>query len=63
MFERFCSSFVGLAKEDDSLIIFRGGGTPNDQQICWLAANDRKGISSRGPTTPAALQVVFLDKG
>jgi len=40
-----------------------GGGLPNGQQICWLAASNRKGISSRGPTSPAALQVVFLDKG
>jgi len=36
-----------------------GGGLPNGQQTCWLAANNRKGISSRGPTTPAALQVSF----
>ena len=40
-----------------------GGGLPNGQQIRWLAENNREGISSREPTIPAALQVVFLDKG
>ena len=37
-------------------------GLPIGQQICWLAANNRKGIYSRRPTSPAALQVVFSDK-
>ena len=41
---------------------FAVGGSPNGHQICWLAANNCKGISSRGPTTLAALQVAFSAK-
>ena len=43
--------------------VLAGGGLPNSHQLCSLAANNRKRISSRGPTTPAVMQVVFLGNG
>ena len=49
------------------MLVIRGAlagvGLPTGQQICYLAANNRKEIRSRGPTTHVILQVVFLDRG